>query len=181
MQGRATISNENQSSFPTNNTKFITAEFLRTFQELINSSKFNLVDDNLSNIQFSETNFSATNALEAVLELYTINAPLFYVDMNFSYFPPSNFGSGQILYSVTGSSNSSSGSGSTSVGIGTPLATINFSNINTQTGFSIRGEEYIHIPSLTDTSLRIIIPNFYGDESSSASTQRRYYFYPELT
>lgn len=86
MQSRATITSEIASSFPTNNTKYITAQFLRTFQEIVNSSKFNLVDDNLSDIQFSRPDFQAGNALDAIIDLAQLARPIFYVDFKLPNF-----------------------------------------------------------------------------------------------
>ena len=51
MEGRATITVEINATYPTNNQKLIKAEDVRAFMDIINESKFNLVDDDISSIK----------------------------------------------------------------------------------------------------------------------------------
>lgn len=92
MEGRASITTEIDTSFPDNNSKFITALLMREFQEVINISKFNLVDDDMFDINFSDANFNSTNAGDALVEIYDLTIggnnlsygtlPLFYVEFD---------------------------------------------------------------------------------------------------
>lgn len=50
MESRSTITTEINATYPDNNEKFITAEKVRVFMDIINASKFNLVDDDLLGI-----------------------------------------------------------------------------------------------------------------------------------
>lgn len=69
--GRSTITAQNILKFPTNNAKLISAKNLRDFEEIINESKFNLVDDDAYSINFSNPDFSATNIGDALFEAKT--------------------------------------------------------------------------------------------------------------
>lgn len=70
-QSRSSISSLNVLKFPTNNAKLIKAKDLRDFEEVINESKFNLIDDELNDIGFdnSGTDIAATTAGAALIEV----------------------------------------------------------------------------------------------------------------
>ena len=53
MEGRQTIAELINSSFPDNNQKLITASGLRTFLEILCDSKFNLADDDIGELEIS--------------------------------------------------------------------------------------------------------------------------------
>lgn len=56
MESRATITQEINATFPDNNQKFITAEKVRAFMDIMNDSKFNLIDDSLGDIAIDPSN-----------------------------------------------------------------------------------------------------------------------------
>ena len=156
MQSRATISSEITSSFPTNAVKYITAQFLRAFQEIINYSFFNLVDDNLSNIQFSRPDFQAGNALEAVVDLAQMSRPIFWIEISSS-------GAFISLDDTNHPDITTAGGGSNHA--------LNFNSIYTATGANIRKEYWM--VSLTDTRIEVS-SEFLG------STPRRFYLYQDI-
>lgn len=89
MESRATITTEINATFPDNNSKFITAEKVRAFMDIINASKFNLVDDELGNLIVDTVNNLTLN--QVLNQIYTevnnntdlINdssVPLFYIE-----------------------------------------------------------------------------------------------------
>lgn len=163
MQNRATISSEIASSFPTNNAKFITAEFLRSFQEIINQSKFNLVDDTLSNINFNNADFTAGNAYNAVTELSRLSRPIFYVDLQYS---------GGVDVAITGTNHPNVSTPGVWAGQG-PVLTI--SDIFVDTGKTIRPDIWIQSLGLTNTNIPLIV---IGNPASLHTT--RYYFYEDF-
>jgi hypothetical protein len=136
MQSRATITSEIVSSFPTNNIKYITAQFLRTFQEIMSSSKFNLVDDDLSDIQFSRPDFQAGNALDAIIDLAQLARPIFYVDLK--------------IFEDSATLVSTNFPGLTVSGFGDKV-TLNFPSVFAATGASIRKDEFMR--SVSDTQI----------------------------
>lgn len=60
MENRTTITEEINATFPTNNQKFITAEKVRAFMDIINDSKFNLAEDTLKDIVYDPSNTNIT-------------------------------------------------------------------------------------------------------------------------
>lgn len=56
MESRATITQGINATFPDNNQKFITAEKVRAFMDIMNDSKFNLIDDSLGDIAIDPSN-----------------------------------------------------------------------------------------------------------------------------
>ena len=82
---RAEITAFNNSSFPDNSSKQITEEVLRNFEEAINESFFNLLDDDASDIKVDDVSFTADNVLDALKEVRdNLSRPLFYVDVNYN-------------------------------------------------------------------------------------------------
>lgn len=61
MENRATITEAINRTFIDNNQKFITAEKVRAFMDIINDSKFNLVDDDISKILVNSNNSTTLN------------------------------------------------------------------------------------------------------------------------
>lgn len=160
MQSRATITSEIASSFPTNNVKYITAQFLRTFQEIMSSSKFNLIDDDLGDIQFSRPDFQAGNALDAIIDLAQLARPIFYVDIQIS---------GGIASLV-----STNFPGLTiSSGYTSNKVTINFPSVSAATGASIRKETWMW--SVSDTAVVARI-----DDQGGTTNPFRFIFYQDI-
>jgi len=68
-KNRADMAIEYNALFPTNNAKLISAARLRTHQETIKDSQFNLIDDDAFDINFANGDFLATNLGDAILEV----------------------------------------------------------------------------------------------------------------
>lgn len=179
MEGRETITVEINATYPTNNQKLIKAEDVRAFMDIINESKFNLVDDDISSIK---VNANSNTTLDQ--EINSINSninsinnsinnginsfllPLFFVQFTVEDTNPG--GGDNPTRNVT--INSTNGSGvSATVGSNT----VNLSFNSTGNNLRVTGGTGINI---SQTFCQIMIPPY----SNFANRTFKVYFFRDF-
>lgn len=142
MLGRAAIETEIQSSFPTNNSKFISAAIMRAFQQIMKDSYFNLIDDSLDSVPISLPDLVATDASGAFAEILQIinrMRPMFFVRFDIAR----NGSGGLTVSNLTSNNPSLVLTTSPFANASNPVLRFEYDNVFTTIGFGIRKTENI--------------------------------------